>query len=294
MASMVDLIAGTSTGGIIACGLAKPDPMSGRGDRGDLRDRRAEDLRSLGAEGHHVGERLPGRALRLGRPGRVTAPSPRRRTADRRHHAHPAHRLRPRGAPGAAPALRRRQHGRRRARHLGGADLLRAGTDRRPHARRRRRVRDQPRRVRVHRERSAAGAAALAGHGLAHAPAALRRGQGLGPAGVGRADHRRRLRRLRGRRRHATPGARRRPLRTAADPSERGQRRPRRRERGQPRRAPARSRAADRRARRRHRPRLRQYWRVRPRLRRSSPEPTARPACCGARAGAPRATTGPP
>jgi len=27
MASMVDLIAGTSTGGIIACGLAKPDPM---------------------------------------------------------------------------------------------------------------------------------------------------------------------------------------------------------------------------------------------------------------------------
>ncbi len=28
MASMVDLIAGTSTGGIIACGLAKPDPLS--------------------------------------------------------------------------------------------------------------------------------------------------------------------------------------------------------------------------------------------------------------------------
>ncbi len=28
MASMVDLIAGTSTGGIIACGLAKPEPMS--------------------------------------------------------------------------------------------------------------------------------------------------------------------------------------------------------------------------------------------------------------------------
>jgi predicted acylesterase/phospholipase RssA len=29
MATMVDLIAGTSTGGIIACGLAKPDPLSG-------------------------------------------------------------------------------------------------------------------------------------------------------------------------------------------------------------------------------------------------------------------------
>src|SRR5215204_6238475 len=29
IATMVDLIAGTSTGGIIACGLAKPSPLSG-------------------------------------------------------------------------------------------------------------------------------------------------------------------------------------------------------------------------------------------------------------------------
>ena len=33
---------------------------------------------------------------------------------------------------------------------------------------------------------------------------------------------------------------------------------------------------------------------ARPRLRRSSPGPRARPACCAARAGAPRARTGPP
>ena len=148
---MVDLIAGTSTGGIIACGLAKPDPLSARRDRGDLRAGRAEDLRPLGAEGHHVGQRLPGRALRLGRPRRLAAPPPRRRAAHRRHHARPADRLRPRGAPGAAPALRATQHGRRRARHLGGADLLRARPARRPHAHRRRRVRDQPGRVRVRR-----------------------------------------------------------------------------------------------------------------------------------------------
>ena len=45
MATMVDLIAGTSTGGIIACGLAMPHPMTAAQIAEHLRAGRADDLR---------------------------------------------------------------------------------------------------------------------------------------------------------------------------------------------------------------------------------------------------------
>ena len=67
MATMVDVIAGTSTGGIIACGLALPDPMPAAEiaaiyevDGPSIFDRSAVKIVTLG-------QRLPRRALRLRR-----------------------------------------------------------------------------------------------------------------------------------------------------------------------------------------------------------------------------------
>ena len=101
----------------------------------------------------------------------------------------------PQGARGGR-GLHARRGG---ARHLGGADLLRAVRAGGPGARRRRRVRGQPGDVR--RRRGAALPAgrgdrpAVARHRPAYAQAQLRRGPRLGSRGVGQADPRRGLRR---------------------------------------------------------------------------------------------------
>ena len=193
MASWSTSIAGTSTGGIIACALRPAaTPLSARArsrastSRRGRRSSTARCSRSITSVGG-----LPRRALR--RPTAcvdVAAPLPRRRPAGRRHAAVllTAYDLETRAAPLLARATTTTcQHGRRRARHLGGAELLRAGRgvgD--AHAGRRRRVRDQPGDVRVRgrrrRRRSCCSRSARGAHTRALPYDEV---QGLGPARVG-------------------------------------------------------------------------------------------------------------
>ena len=257
-AELFDLVAGTSTGAIIACGLTRPDPLAAEEiaeiyvDEGpQIFDQSL--LKRITSVDGYLDERYDSEGLVTSLRRHLGT-----RAAGRRAPGDHAHRLRPRAPPRGLPAPRRRSlDGRGRARQRGGAELLRAGARRRHDAGRRRRVRHQPGDVRVRRDRRRPRGPRLARHRRANAPAAVRAGQGLGQARVGATGARRRLRRHRRRRRLPARIAARRRLRAVADAARRGQRRAGRRLAREPRGARARGAAADRGARRRARPALR-------------------------------------
>ena len=100
---LFDLVAGTSTGAIIACALTRPRAAGGRADRADLRRRGAGDLRPLADQAHHLGRRSDSTSATT-----PTACSRRcggtwaTHAAGRREAGDPAHRLRPRAAAARA------------------------------------------------------------------------------------------------------------------------------------------------------------------------------------------------
>ena len=159
IAELVDMIAGTSTGGILACALGKPDPLPAAEvaslyveEGPKIFDRSL--LKQITSLGGYLDERYSDKGL-VRALERYLGDTP--MTAATRAAA--ADRLRHRGARDPPPALRgralRRLDGRGRPRHLGRADLLRARPPRRRDADRRRRVRDQPGAVRLRRGRAA-------------------------------------------------------------------------------------------------------------------------------------------
>ena len=195
---MFDLIAGTSTGGILACALCAPDPLPAVRGGEAVRGRGPRHLQPLALPAHPERRRPARREVRRRRARARARAVPRREAAvpdEARHH-------RPVLRHGRARPVLLQDHGRegvagRRLpavrggpRHLRGAHLLRAGRLGRARARGRRRVRRQPGDVRPRRGAEhglAEGRGArLARHRRADAQAELRRDQGLGPRATGR------------------------------------------------------------------------------------------------------------
>ena len=220
-----------------------------RGARRPVRRGGPADLPPRPAQDDLLRRRLARRALRGRRAQRRARSLPRRRLAVRRPRRRDDHRvrhprpvrvllpLRPR-APRPGVRLHARDRG---ARHVGGAELLRARRGDRPRRRahlpadRRRRLRGQPGDVRLRgrragREGGRPAADAVARHGRAHAAVHVRADALVGAARVGAARARHGLRRRRRHDRVRGGDADGRPLRAAADRARARVRRPGRRE----------------------------------------------------------------
>ena len=258
-AELFDVIAGTSTGGILALGLACPQPAYTARDLAGLYvdegetifPKRLINVRGLYDEKYSAAglERVLADKL-----GDARLKDARTRVLVTSYDIERRAPVFFRSVRASEERRRRLPDARRGAGHVGRSDLLRARpAPRRPALRAggRRGVRQQPRHVRLrgprHRRRPRRGDDGLARHRAADPAAGLRRGQGLGPAGLGPAGARRGLRR---RERHGRPPAGHAPGRPLPAPADRAQHRERRhgrRRRAQHRRPQAGGRGADRR-----------------------------------------------